>query len=74
MIPFADVFPEPEIVEAPARQLSWSLFVETTSLNNDLHRGSYSMLYPIIGADDHPGPVAGRAEIGIVRDAAQFVW
>ena len=31
-------------------------------------------LYPVRGADDHPGPVAGPAEIGIVRDAAQFVW
>jgi hypothetical protein len=31
-------------------------------------------LYPLMGADYHPGPVAGPAEIGIVRDAAQFVW
>jgi hypothetical protein len=31
-------------------------------------------LYPVMGADDNPGPVAGPAEIGIVRDAAQFVW
>jgi hypothetical protein len=31
-------------------------------------------LYLVMGADDHPGPVAGPAEIGIVRDAAPFVW
>ena len=31
-------------------------------------------LYPVMGADHNPGPVAGPAEIGIVRDAAQFVW
>ena len=31
-------------------------------------------LYPVLAADDNPGPVAGPVEIGIVRDAAQFVW
>jgi hypothetical protein len=28
----------------------------------------------VMGGDSHPGPVAGPAEIGIVREVAQFVW
>jgi predicted nuclease of restriction endonuclease-like (RecB) superfamily len=42
MIQFADVFPDPEIVAALSRQLSWSHFVEIIPLKTDLHREFYA--------------------------------
>jgi predicted nuclease of restriction endonuclease-like (RecB) superfamily len=42
MIQFATVFPDPEIVAALSRQLSWSHFVEIIPLKTDLHREFYA--------------------------------
>ena len=42
MIQFADAFPDPEIVAALSRQLSWSHFVEIIPLKTDLHREFYA--------------------------------
>ena len=42
MIQFADVFPDPQIVAALSRQLSWSHFVEIIPLKTDLHREFYA--------------------------------
>ena len=42
MIQFADLFPDPEIVAALSRQLSWSHFVEIIPLKTDLHREFYA--------------------------------
>lgn len=42
MIQFAEVFPDPEIVAALSRQLSWSHFVEIIPLADDLKRDFYA--------------------------------
>ena len=42
MIQFAVAFPDPEIVVALSRQLSWSHFVEIIPLKTDLHREFYA--------------------------------
>jgi predicted nuclease of restriction endonuclease-like (RecB) superfamily len=42
MIQFADLFPDPEIVAALSRQLSWSHFVEIIPLKTDFHREFYA--------------------------------
>jgi hypothetical protein len=42
MIQFADVLPDPEIVAALSRQLSWSHFIEIIPLKTDLHREIYA--------------------------------
>jgi predicted nuclease of restriction endonuclease-like (RecB) superfamily len=42
MLRFAEVFPDPQIVAALSRQLSWSHFVEIIYLRDDLQRDFYA--------------------------------